>query len=389
MLAVHLSRGDARLVRGHPWVFASQIARLDRGVQAGDPVEVRDPHDACLGWGFYSPTSRIAVRRLTLGRDERPFATLLRERLREALDLRRRARPAASCFRLVSSDADRLPGLVVDVYDDRLVLQLLTVGMDRAREEILLALDEVLAPRVVVERSDAGARALEGLEAVRHVVRGTDEDTRFEVELDSVRFAVDLSSGHKGGLYLDQRENHLRVARYAAGARVLDAFCYDGGFALHCAAAGASHVHAIEISAALAQLARANVERNGFERLVTVETANAFDALRAARPPYDLVILDPPSFTKSRASVDAAARGYKEIHLRACRLLGRGGRLATFCCSHHVGRDAFERIVVDAASDARRSLRRVESYGQPSDHPVLPAVPETEYLKGFLYEIVE
>ena len=376
-------------MRGHPWIFASQIARVDHGVQAGDPVEVRDPRDAFLGWGFYSPTSRIAVRRLTLGPDARPFARLLRDRIGEALALRRRACPGATCFRLVSSEADRLPGLLVDVYGDRIVLQLLTVGMDRSREEILLALDEVLAPRVVVERSDAGARALEGLEPVRHVVRGTDDDMRFEVELDSVRFAVDLTSGHKGGLYLDQLENHRRVARHAAGARVLDAFCYDGGFALHCATAGAAHVHAIEISDAVARLARANVERNGFQRIVTVETANAFDALRAARPPYDLVILDPPSFTKSRASVDAAARGYKEIHLRACRLLEPGGRLATFCCSHHVGRDRFERIVIDAAADARRTLRRIASYGQPPDHPVLPAVPETEYLKGFLYEIVE
>ncbi len=397
MRAVHLTRGDPRLERGHPWVFASQIARVDADVQAGEAVEVRDARGASLGWGFYSPTSRIAVRRLTSGPDRRSFERLVRDRIAEARDLRRKACPDATCLRLVSSDADRLPGLVVDAYGDRIVVQLLTAGMDRAKTEILAALDEALAPRVVVERSDASVRALEGLPVVRRIVRGTEDDARFEVDVDGVRFAVDLTSGHKGGLYLDQRENHRRVARHARGARVLDAFCYHGGFALHCAAAGAASVRAVEITDAAAQVAAANVERNGLGSVVTVEAANAFDVLRAegrahakdGRPPYDLVILDPPSFTRSRASVDAAARGYKEIHVRACHLLGPGGRLATFCCSHHVGRDAFERIVIDAAADAHRTLRRADVYGQPPDHPVLPAIPETEYLKGFLYEVVE
>ena len=398
MFPLHLRRGDlSRLSRGHPWIFANEIARIDGDPQAGDAVEVRDARGTSLGWGFYSPASRIAVRRLTQRPDPRSIEQLIRDRLRAALELRRRTCAGATCFRVVSSEADRLPGLVVDAYGDRVVVQTLTAGMDRRKDPILAAIDEALAPRVLVERNDAPVRSLEGLAPVREVLRGSADDARFEIEIDGVRFAVDLLSGHKGGLYLDQRENQRLVARHARGARVLDAFCYEGGFALHCAAAGAASVLAVEISESAARVATANVERNGVGGLVSVSAANAFDVLRSAqaslgrreRSPYDLVILDPPSFTRSRASVGAAARGYKEIHLRACRLLGPGGLLATFCCSHHVGRDAFERIVADAAADARRTIRRVESYGQPPDHPVLPAIPETEYLKGFLFEIVE
>jgi len=396
MFALHLRRGDlSRLSRGHPWVFANEIARIDGEPQAGDAVEVRDARGTSLGWGFYSPASRIAVRRLALRPDPRSFEQLIRDRLRTALELRRRTCAGTTCHRAVSSEADRLPGLVVDAYGDRVVIQTLTAGMDRRKDALLVALDEALAPRVIVERNDAPVRALEGLTPVRAVLRGSEEDVRFEVALDGVCFAVDLWSGHKGGLYLDQRENQRRVACHARGARVLDAFCYQAGFALHCAAAGAASVLAVEISDPAARVAQANVARNGMAGVVSVSAANAFDLLRSedagrgGPPPYDLVILDPPSFTRSRATVDAAARGYKEIHLRACRLLGPGGLLATFCCSHHVGRDAFERIVVDAAADARRTLRRAEVYGQPPDHPVLPAIPETEYLKGFLFEIVE
>ncbi len=397
MIAVYLRRGDlARLARGHPWVFATEIERVAGDPSPGDAVEVRDARGAPLGWGFFSPASRIAVRRLATRPDARSFAEVVRARIGAAHELRRRTCGGATCFRLVSTEADLLPGLIVDVYEDRVVFQTLTAGMDRRKDEILAALDEALSPRVIVERNDAGVRSLEGLEPVRGMVRGAERDARCEVELDGVRFGVDLLTGHKGGLYLDQRQNHRLVAGHARGARVLDAFCYHGGFALHCAAAGAASVRAVESSDPAVEAARSNVARNEATGVVSVIAANAFDFLKSADAesrggsrPYDLVILDPPSFTKSRASVGAAARGYKEIHLRACRLLGPGGRLATFCCSHHIGRDAFERIVVDAAGDARCTIRRVESYGQPTDHPVLPAIPETEYLKGFLFEIVE
>lgn len=397
-ISVYLRRGDlSRLTRGHPWVFASEIDRASGEPQAGDAVDVLDPRGAPLGWGFFSPASRIAVRRLAVRPDARPFQVLARERIAASRDLRRRTCSGATCFRVVSSEADFLPGLLVDLYEDRVVFQTLTAGMDRRKDEILAAIDDALSPRVIVERNDAAVRSLEGLAPLCGVVRGTEQDARFEVDLDGVRLGVDLLTGHKGGLYLDQRVNHRLVAAHARGARVLDAFSYHGGFALHCAAAGAASVCAVEISDSAVRAAQTNVGRNGAAGVVSVVEANAFDflksadaaAARAATRPYDLVILDPPSFTRSRSSVGAAARGYKEIHLRACRLLGPGGRLATFCCSHHVSRDAFERIVVDAAADARRTIRRAESYRQPPDHPVLPAIPETEYLKGFLFEIVE
>ena len=397
MPSLHLIRGDlSRLARGHPWVFRSEIDRIDGNPGAGDAVDVRGPRGASLGWAFYSPSSRIAARRIALGPDPRPFEELLRERLAAALALRGRVLERAPCHRVVSSEADRLPGLIVDAYEDRVVLQTLTAGMDRRKDAILDALDDALAPRVVVERNDAPVRALEGLAPVVRMLRGSESDARFEIEIEGVWLGVDLTSGHKSGLYLDQIANQKLVARHARGARVLDAFCHEGGFALRCAAGGAGSVLAVEVSESAARVAAENVDRNGLGSVVSIVAANAFDVLRSEdlavargeRPPYDLVILDPPSFTRSRSKIPAAARGYKEIHLRACRILGPRGCLATFCCSHHVGRDAFERIVVEAAADAGRTLRRAESYAQPPDHPVLPAIPETEYLKGFLYEVV-
>ena len=305
-----------------------------------------------------------------------------------------------TCCRVVNSESDFLPGLIVDKYGDRLVLQTLTLGMDLRKKDVVKVLDELFRPTAIIERNDAVVRKLEGLEQTKSVIKGTESDARFEVCFGGLKHQVDLLEGHKGGLYLDQRANHLATAQHATGRRVLDAFSYEGGFALQCAAQGAKQVTAVEISESSSKRIEENAKRNGLESVVSVVNKNAFDVLKAAdaeysseegkvkERPYDMVILDPPSFTRNKETVPDALRGYKEINLRACKLLAPGGILATFCCSHHVNRELFQDVLVDAATDAQRTLRQIASLGQSLDHPVLPSVPETEYLKGFLFELV-
>jgi 23S rRNA (cytosine1962-C5)-methyltransferase len=260
---------------------------------------------------------------------------------------------------------------------------------------ILEALREIFSPRAIVERSEASFRKFEGMPESNGVLTGALEGP-VQIELNGLKFDVDITGGHKTGLYLDQQRNYQLVAGLAKGAEVLDCFCFSGGFALHAARAGAAHVHGLDQSAEAVAAAARHAQMNGLEKKCSFESANVFDWLKALTavkphekviPRFDLIILDPPSFTRTRASVPDAMRGYKEIHLRALKLLKPGGALATFCCSHHVDAGLFEEVIMDAAFDARRVLRRVASCGQSPDHPILPAVPETEYLKGFIYEI--
>lgn len=396
---VYLRPGEAdRVIAGHPWIYAGSILRVSRSPADGDVVHVKDPRQRSLGVGFYNSKSKIQVRVLSHVRtpiDPAFFAN----RLREALALRARYLPGATSFRAVNAEGDGLSGLIVDRYEDCLVLQTSSLGMDRRKSEILAALQAVLAPRVVVERNDMASRKFEGLGEANGVLLG-EAPARLTVRLNGLAFEVDLALGHKTGLYLDQQVNYQRVADLVAqrpGASVLDGFSFLGGFGLHAARAGAARVCMLDQSAEALQAAQRNAEANGLADRCTYETVNVFDWLKArtARGPearplelFDAIVLDPPSFTRTRASVPDALRGYKEIHLRALKLLKPGGLLATFCCSHHVDAVTFQDVILSAAFDARRLLRRVAILGQSPDHPVIPAIPETEYLKGYAFELI-
>ena len=308
-------------------------------------------------------------------------------RIKQAIEYRARRGVDLRLCRLVWSESDGLPGVVVDRYGDCLVLQTLTLAMDQRKDLLTSALVSLLSPAAVIERNEAPVRRAEGMEPVSSILHGT-APAEIEIETNGLRFAIDPLHGQKTGFYLDQVDNYRQVAAYAQRRRVLDCFANQGAFALACARAGAASVTGVEIGADALAAARRNGERNDLPGIEWRE-ANVFDLLpveekRGTR--YDLIILDPPSFTKSKGQLSDAMRGYKEIHLRALKLLSDDGLLATFCCSHHVSPPEFREMVIDSCVDARRSLRQLARYSQAADHPVVPTIPETEYLQGYLFE---
>jgi 23S rRNA (cytosine1962-C5)-methyltransferase len=392
---VLLKAGAAdRVLAGHPWVYAGAILRLTAPAAEGALVQIKDHRQRFLGVGFYNSKSKIQVRVLAPERVEVNRAFFV-ERIRAALAIRRRHLPKASSFRVVNAESDFLSGLIVDKYADVLVVQISSLGMDQRKGMIVEALQEIFSPRAIVERSEASFRKFEGLPESNGPLAGS-VDGAVPIDLNGLKFEADIVSGHKTGLYLDQQQNYQKVADLIRGGQVLDCFSFLGGFALHCARAGAAHVHGLDQSDTATAAATRGAQTNGLDAICSFETANVFDWLKAQTavnphekvvPKFDAIILDPPSFTRTRAAVDDALRGYKEIHLRALKLLKTGGTLATFCCSHHVDAAIFQAIISEAAFDARRILRRVAVFSQSPDHPVLPSVPETEYLKGFAFEI--
>jgi len=381
-------RPRARIFHGHDWVFNNEVAHTAGDPQPGEVVTLKDQKQRPLGSAIYNPQSQIVARRISRHREtvDRDF---LSRRLRRARAARAESGVDPALCRLVWSEADGLPGVVVDLYGPHAVVQTNTLAMDNARHELAAALVEMGGIETVTERNDAPLRAAEGLEPRTGMLHG-DPPGEIEIETGGIRYLVDPLGGQKTGLYLDQIDNWAAVARRAKGRRALDCFCNQGGFALACARAGAATVHGIDISEEAVVRARANAERNQLE--ATFETANAFDWLRRAESaghgPYDLIVLDPPSFTKARKNMTEAMRGYKEIHLRAMKLLAPDGLLATYSCSHHIQSHEYLAMVVDAAVDAKKTLRLVERHGQRADHPVLPTIPETEYLKGFLFQSI-
>ena len=393
---VLLKPGEAdRIIAGHPWIYQGSVLRISEPVQDGDLVQVKDHRQRLLGTGVYNSRSKIAVRLLSPERVELNEA-FFEQRIRAALALRRKYLPAATSFRVVNAESDFLSGLTVDKYEDVLSLQISSLGMDRRKPAILTALQTLLHPRAIVERSDTASRKFEGLTEVNGVLAG-ELNGPVMIRLNDISFEVDVLGGHKTGLYLDQQVNYQAVARFAKGAQVLDCFSFLGGFGLHAARAGAAHVHLLDQSEEAVTASLRNADANGLAGQCTAEAVNVFDWLSVQTkagpheklvPKFDLIVLDPPSFTRSRASVPDALRGYKEIHIRALRLLKPGGVLATFCCSHHVNTPLFLDVILAAAFDARKVLRRVDTYSQSPDHPVIPSIPETEYLKGFAFELV-
>jgi 23S rRNA (cytosine1962-C5)-methyltransferase len=393
---VLLKPGEAdRIVAGHPWVYAGEILRLSSPAADGELVQVKDHRQRLVGVGIYNSRSKIQVRLLAPDRVETDEA-FFEERIRAALAVRRRHLPQATSFRVVNAESDFLSGLIVDKYEDVLVVQISALGMDQRKALIVAALQKIFAPRAILERSDVASRRFEGLAESNGILTGEFSGTVL-VQLNGLKFETDLIGGHKTGMYLDQQANYEAVSRFTKGGQVLDCFSFLGGFGLHAARAGAATVHLLDQSADAIEASKRNAATNGLTDRCTFETINVFDWLKAHTavkpherviPRFDCIILDPPSFTRNRASVPDALRGYKEIHLRALKLLKAGGTLATFCCSHHVGPDLFMDSVLSAAYDTRRILRRVATYAQSPDHPIIPMIPETEYLKGFAFEVV-
>jgi 23S rRNA (cytosine1962-C5)-methyltransferase len=369
-----------RAARGHPWVYRSEVQKPPPPEWDGEAVECRDSKGRLLGTGLCNSRSQIIWRRFTQGRGNLDAETL-RSLIRTAVA----RRPTVSARRLVWSDSDDLPGLIVDQFGPVLVVQLLTLGMDRRREMILEILKQECSPESIVLRNDAPGRSMEQLPLETVLVHGP-EPRAVGVRIGPVVYELDLLSGQKTGLYLDQVGEHARIARYAQGRRVLDAFCNQGGFALNCALAGAAAVTAIDLSAEAVAQARRHAERNRAE--IRWLEGNVFDFFRTKNPGrYDLIVLDPPPFARSKDHVADALRGYKELNLRACGLLEPGGILATYSCSHHVTRTLFEEMVASACRDAGRTAVLLERTFQPPDHPVRLDFPESEYLHGLVVAV--
>lgn len=385
-----LARGrERRLKARHPWVYRNEIDGVIGDFAAGDVVDVLDSRQRFMAKGYVNPESEITVRVLSFQKEpiDRAF---FERRLTDALAYRGHVMPEETSFRVVFSEGDQLPGLIVDKYGDYVVVQLLTLGIDVRRDMIIELLDGLLHPAGIYERSDVGSRRLEGLEERKGPIKGHVPQV-ITIHENGLRFIVDLHGGQKTGFFLDQKENRRLIVPLAAGGRVLDAFCHSGTFALSAARGGAKDVTGLDISAEAVSLASENAELNGMQDTCRFITANAFDFLREAEKMnerFDLIILDPPAFTKTREALPGAIRGYKEINLRAFKILNPGGFLLTCSCSHHMDPALFRQVVEEAGADAKRTIRMVARGTQAKDHPILGGVKETEYLKALLYQVL-
>ena len=386
LTAVRVNRKAAlRVESGHPWIFASDI--VDRGAaSSGDAVRVIDPKGRSLGTAHYSSTSQITLRLLSPGVETIDLA-FLRRRIAAAEGYRRLVVDNSDAYRLVHAEGDLLPGLIIDRYGDYFVMQLLDQGMDRLTEQIVNVLEEQFSPRGIIARNDVPTRAKESLPVEVRSLSGEIPD-RVAIRMNGLVWDADLQGGQKTGVFLDQRENYLAVRHYARG-RALDCFTATGGFALHIAGM-CEAVDGIDSSGPTLDTARANAQKNGITN-VDFQRAEVLDylpGLVAAHKRYDIVIVDPPAFTKSRGALEGAARGYKEINLRALRLLAPGGVLVSCSCSHHMSEAHLLEIVAAAALDCGKQLRVIERRTQSRDHPILLTVPETHYLKCLIFQVI-
>ncbi|QQL46241.1 class I SAM-dependent rRNA methyltransferase [Sulfuriroseicoccus oceanibius] len=389
-------KSRSRIFHGHDWVMAYEVDHASGDPNPGDVVMLKDLKNRVLGSGIYNPNSLIIARRISR-RKQKLNEDFFRRRIERAIDHRTSSPIDPRYCRLVWSESDGLPGLIVDRYGDHLVVQTTTLAMDQHLDIITKVLVELVEPQSIIERNDAPIRRAEGLEERNGVLFGTDPG-EVTIEINGITFTTHLLGGQKTGFYLDQIDSYAAVAKLAEGKRVLDCFTNQGGFALACANAGATSVKAIDISEPDIERAKKNAEANGLSEQIEWVAGNVFNYLKAATKDidddgnpteqYDMIILDPPSFTKNRKTLPNAMRGYKEIHLRALKLLAPGGLLVTYSCSHHVSRSEYLEMINGAAVDAKRNLRLLESHGQRPDHPIILGIPETEYLKGFVLEAI-
>ena len=379
---------ESRVHSGHPWVFLSDIEKVEGEFENGDVVDVCSWRGTFLGKAFYNPKSQIALRMLTT-HDEPINEEFWAKRVRDAWEYRKLLCDPMSC-RLIYSESDFIPGLIVDKFEDVLVMQSLCLGVEKWKNTIARLLVDIVRPRGIYERSDVPVRRLEGLEQTTGRIFGIIPD-RVEMKENGIKFLVDVKNGQKTGFFLDQKENRAAIEPFCRNARVLDCFCHNGSFSLHAAKFGARSVLGVDISEEAVEVCRENARINGLDNVAQFEVHNCFDHLREltdAKEKFDLVILDPPAFTKTRSAVEGALRGYKEINLRGLKLVREGGFLVTCSCSQHVSPAQFQEVINQAARDSKKKVRLVENRTQGHDHPILPASPETQYLKCMILQVM-
>ncbi len=396
-------KGERAARSGHPWVYGEEVTHVEGTYQTGDIVDVYSDKDRYLGTGFANDISKIRVRIVSRNANDRFDEAFWQRRVKYALDYRRTVMGEKdfACCRLIFGDADDMPGLTVDRYNDVLVAQALCYGMDQVKPVIFKALVDELAAmgvtiRGIYERNDVKVRKLDGMEEYKGWYEADflpqPGSVLTTIDENGILYDVDVENGQKTGFFLDQKYNRLAVAKIAAGKHVLDCFTHTGAFALNAAKGGAASVTAVDISQEAVDMTTENIRRIGLEAIVTAKQANVFDLLTDLAEhkchDYDFIILDPPAFTKSGHTVRNAMRGYKEINLKAMKLLPRGGYLATCSCSHFMRDDLFRQMLHDAAKDAGVRLRQIEGRQQSPDHPILWNVPETNYLKFYLFQVV-
>ena len=403
-IATITEKGEKMLRGGHVWVYADEITDLSHAPENGDLVDVRSQKGRYLGTGFYNANSKIRVRIVSKNANDKFDAAFWERKLRWALDYRRTIMGEAdfSCCRLIFGEADAFPGLTVDRFNNILVTQVLSLGIERIKDTLYAILVRLLREEfgqtidALYERNDVAIRALEGMEQYTAFWAGeglaTDLDGKTEITENGVRYEVDYVNGQKTGFFLDQKYNRAAIRKIAEGRRVLDCFTHTGSFGLNASAGGAAHVTSVDISADAIALAKANAVRNSLDDRMDFVCTDVFDLLtemaEKGKCDYDFIILDPPAFTKSRDTLKNAIKGYKEINLKAMKLLPRGGYLATCSCSHFMTETYFKQMLHNAAEDAGVGLRQIEARQQSPDHPILWNVPETDYLKFFIFQIV-
>lgn len=396
------AKGTKWVEQGHPWIYAAEVVRVEGDWENGGLADAVSEKGKYLGTGFISQESKIRLRLISHNANDRFDEAFWLRRIRYAWDYRKTVMGSdISCCRVIFGEADGFPGLTVDRFSEILVTQTLSVGMERIKGMLFPLLVKVLREdgqdiRGVFERNDVAIRALEGLEQNKgwFPLPGEEPPASPVTEIceNGVYYRVDVENGQKTGFFLDQKYNRLAIAKLAKGRRVLDCFTHTGSFALNAAMGGAEHVTAVDVSASAIEMAKANARRNGLEDRMDFITADVFDLLpelaKQGKAPYDFIILDPPAFTKSRKTVGSAQRGYKEINLRALKLLPRGGYFATASCSHFMPSELFVKMLRSAALDAGVELRQIEARQQAPDHPILWNVPETDYLKFYIFQVV-
>ena len=378
-----------RVHNGHPWVFNNELEAIDEALKPGDICDVLDHRQRFIGRGYFNPKSQITVRILTRNERENIDAEFFYNKINAAWQLRKQLGFEQNC-RIVFSEADFLPGLIIDKFGDVIVLQILALGMEVWKTAIVDALKKIVSPKCIYERNDVPVRELEGLTQLKGFLYGKSE-TKVTITENGLKVIVDIENGQKTGYFLDQKDNRLALESICKNADVLDGFCYSGSFSINAAHFGAKSVTGFDASEEAVALSTEKATINNLEAVCKFSAGNSFDILKqldSEKKKFDVIILDPPAFTKSRSTLDRALTGYKEINLRAMKLLKPGGFLLTFSCSHFLDTATFFDVIEDCAKDARRTIRQIQFLQQPKDHPVLWQVNETNYLKGFLLQIL-
>lgn len=386
---VRLRKGKkGRLREGHPWIFKGQILKLTSTVRAGDIVTVISNEGRFVGRGYFNPASEISIRLLTFN-DEPIDGKFLHDRVKSAVGKREFLSGITNAKRIIFSEADSLPGAIADIYDDTIVLQIFTLGTENLKAMLLDAIQDVINPNFIYERSDSPFRKIEGLKQVRRWVKG-GRDTKIGIFEGGAKFIVDIEKGHKTGFYLDQRRSRLALKEISKGKRVLDLFCYTGGFSVNAALGGAKKVTAVDIKKDWLDLAEKNSTLNNVSDITEFIKGDSFQIARNicdSKERFDIIIVDPPSFIKSKKDIISATKGYKELNDMAFRILEKDGILCTFSCSHNMPNEAFSGMIKRSAAGSGKSFTILKRCRQDKDHPVCKSIPETEYLKGYFLKI--